>query len=657
MANQLSNESSPYLLQHANNPVQWVAWSNDVFEQAKTQDKLVLISVGYSACHWCHVMEHECFEDQEVAELMNAHFINVKVDREERPDVDQVYMTAVQLITQKGGWPLNCFTLPDGRPIYGGTYFPKEQWIHVLKSLVYTYNNDRAKTLEYAQQLTEGIRGADLIEKAQENLSFEAEKLHEMVVRWARSFDTFEGGTNRAPKFPLPNNWLFLLNYAKHFDEEKIRKQVELTLEKIAFGGIYDQIGGGFTRYSVDVLWKVPHFEKMLYDNAQLIGLYAKAYAEFGQAHYKELVFQSFEFLERELLADNGAYYSALDADSEGEEGKFYCWSKEEIEEICGKDAELAKAYWNINQLGYWEDDKYIPLKKVDDVFFAQQQNLELEKWLQIKKELIELLLSARATRVRPGLDNKIIVSWNALMAKGLLEAYRVFGEDAFLLRARKILHWIQNEQWKDAILFRVQTNGQTKIAGFLEDYANCIEAFSLAYQCTGELDFIYFAKTLTEKVVEEFQHPQSKLCYFTAQDTQLVSRNMELNDNVIPASNSVMAHAFLTMGQYFQHAEWMASAKQMLANLYDGMESYGSGYSNWGLLLLRFLEPEEQWHVLNKSSSLEVFKATTTKNCLLSYHDELPISKGYTQDKISVCVHGACFAPVDKIEEALACS
>ncbi|MEN9940797.1 MAG: hypothetical protein RL286_289, partial [Bacteroidota bacterium] len=226
MANQLSNESSPYLLQHANNPVHWVAWSNDVFEQAKAQDKLVLISVGYSACHWCHVMEHECFEDQEVAELMNAHFINVKVDREERPDVDQVYMTAVQLITQKGGWPLNCFTLPDGRPIYGGTYFPKEQWMHVLKSLVYTYNNDRAKTLEYAQQLTEGIRGADLIEKAQENLSFEAEKLHEMVVRWARSFDTFEGGTNRAPKFPLPNNWLFLLNYAKHFDEEKIRKQV-----------------------------------------------------------------------------------------------------------------------------------------------------------------------------------------------------------------------------------------------------------------------------------------------------------------------------------------------------------------------------------------------------------------------------------------------
>jgi uncharacterized protein YyaL (SSP411 family) len=657
MSNQLSNESSPYLLQHANNPVNWVAWSNDVFEQAKAQDKLVLISVGYSACHWCHVMEHECFEDEEVAALMNAHFINIKVDREERPDVDQIYMTAVQLITQKGGWPLNCFTLPDGRPIYGGTYFPKEQWMHVLKSLVYTYNNDRAKTLEYAQQLMEGIKGSDLIENPQLNINFQEEKLHEMVVRWSRSFDTFEGGTNRAPKFPLPNNWLFLMKYAAYFDEEKVRNQVELTLDKMAFGGIYDQIGGGFTRYSVDVLWKVPHFEKMLYDNAQLIELYAKAYAQYQQGHYKELVFQSFEFLERELLHESGAYYSALDADSEGEEGKFYCWAIDEVEQLFGKEAALVKSYWNFNQLGYWEDGKHIPLKKQDDLSFAKAHNMTLAQWQEKKVKFNDILLSERSKRIRPGLDNKMLVSWNAMMAKGLLEAYRVFGEESFLLRARKILLWIKNTQWQDDHLLRVNTNGQARVHAFLEDYAHSIEALSLAYQCTGELEFLNFAKSLTEKVTKDFQHPKSMLCYFAGQDSQLISRNMELNDNVIPASNSVMAHAFLTMGTYFQNQAWLDSAKQMLTNLYDGMEAYGSGYSNWGLLLFKYFEQPKQWHVLNGASSVEVFRKTQQIPCLISYHEELPISKGYTPNKISVCVHGACFAPVDQIEEALACS
>ncbi|MFM6964978.1 MAG: thioredoxin domain-containing protein, partial [Sphingomonadales bacterium] len=299
MTNQLSNESSPYLLQHANNPVHWVAWSEDIFERAKAEDKLLLISVGYSACHWCHVMEHECFEDEEVAAIMNAHFINVKVDREERPDVDQIYMTAVQLMTQRGGWPLNCFTLPDGRPIYGGTYFPKEQWMHILKSLVHTYSHDRPKAIDYARQLHEGIQQAELIDVPQEISAFSAERLHEMVVRWARTFDAFEGGTNKAPKFPLPNNWLFLLRYAQLFDEHKIEKQVQLTLDKMAFGGIYDQIGGGFTRYSVDMLWKVPHFEKMLYDNGQLTSLYANAYRHFKKPLYKRTVYQTVDWLQR----------------------------------------------------------------------------------------------------------------------------------------------------------------------------------------------------------------------------------------------------------------------------------------------------------------------------------------------------------------------
>ena len=654
MPNQLINESSPYLLQHADNPIDWMAWSDEVFTQAQNEDKLVLISVGYSACHWCHVMEHECFEDNEVAAFMNKHFINVKVDREERPDVDQVYMTAVQLMTQRGGWPLNCITLPDGRPIYGGTYFPKDQWMHVLQSLVHTYANDRAKAIDYARQLHEGIQQAELIDQPIPLDEFSSERLHEMVIRWARSFDTIEGGNNKTPKFPLPNNWKFLLEYAIHFDEEKIIKQVRLTLDKLAMGGIYDQIGGGFTRYSVDGLWKVPHFEKMLYDNAQLIGLYSHAYAAFNLPHYKELVFQTFNFLERELLSIEGAYFSALDADSEGDEGKYYCWQPEEIKMLFGTKAPLVLNYFNINELGYWEEDKYIPLRKNFDSAFAKQSGLEITDWLDKKAEVIQKMLNYREQRTKPGLDNKLIVSWNAMAAKGLLEAYRIFDHEPFLLRAIHILDWIEHTQWNGQILFRINTNGKKKIYAFLEDYAHMIEALSLAYQATGEISYLSFAKKLTDTVERDFQNEQSKMCYFTSQDSKLVSRNMEIHDNVIPSSNSVMAHAFLTLGTYFDNQAWINSAKQMLQNLYDGMETYGSGYSNWGLLLLRELNPENQWHVLNNIKASEVFTQTRENNCLISYHKELPISRLYKENKITVCQYGACHQPIDTIDEAL---
>ena len=282
--NDLIKETSPYLLQHAHNPVNWVSWSDDVFERAKAENKLVLISVGYSACHWCHVMEHESFEDEEVAVLMNKLFINVKVDREERPDVDQVYMTAVQLMTQRGGWPLNCFTLPDGRPVYGGTYFPKEQWMHILKSLHHTYENDLEKVTEYAENLHEGIISSELITESVSQYVFSKDKLDEIILRWSKNFDATYGGDSKAPKFPLPSNFEFLLDYAVNNKDAKVLKHVENSLDCMAMGGIYDQIGGGFARYSVDMLWKVPHFEKMLYDNGQLVSLYTKAYKIFQKA-------------------------------------------------------------------------------------------------------------------------------------------------------------------------------------------------------------------------------------------------------------------------------------------------------------------------------------------------------------------------------------
>ena len=298
-------------------------------------------------------MEHECFEDEEVAALMNKFFISVKVDREERPDVDQVYMTAVQLMTQKGGWPLNCFTLPDGRPIYSGTYFPKEQWMHILRSLEHTWQNDREKALEYAENLHEGIIRSELIDEAKQVEAFSEERLHELVVRWARSFDSMEGSDARAPKFPLPSNYEFLLEYGVRYEHEKVLKHVELTLDKMAMGGIYDQVGGGFTRYSVDMLWKVPHFEKMLYVNGQLLNLYSLAYEHFQKPLYKRIVAQTVEWLQREMLTNEGAFYSALDADSEGEEGKFYCWTPEEMKAVLGDDFSWVKDFYNLNA-GSW---------------------------------------------------------------------------------------------------------------------------------------------------------------------------------------------------------------------------------------------------------------------------------------------------------------
>ena len=371
--NDLIQETSPYLLQHAHNPVNWVAWSDDLFERAKKENKLVLISVGYSACHWCHVMEHESFEDEEVAALMNKFFISVKVDREERPDVDQVYMTAVQLMTQQGGWPLNCFCLPDGRPIYGGTYFPKEQWMHILKSLHFTFQNDLEKVEEYASNLHEGVQRAELIQKNETEIQFNIEKLEELVLRWSKLFDRINGGDSKAPKFPLPNNYLFLLEYAVQMNDQKVMEHVRLSLDKMAMGGIYDQVGGGFARYSVDMLWKVPHFEKMLYDNGQLIELYSKAYRITKRPLYKSVVDETVQWLEREMMADRGGLYSALDADTEGEEGKFYVWSQSELSETLTNDFTWATEYFEMGGLSDWEGNKVLMRSQTDEVFLKEK--------------------------------------------------------------------------------------------------------------------------------------------------------------------------------------------------------------------------------------------------------------------------------------------
>ncbi len=659
--NDLINETSPYLLQHAHNPVNWVAWSDDAFERAKKENKLVLISVGYSACHWCHVMEHESFEDKEVAALMNKFFISVKVDREERPDVDQVYMTAVQLMTQQGGWPLNCFCLPDGRPIYGGTYFPKDQWIHILKSLHFTFQNDFEKVEEYASKLHEGVQRAELIQKNETEIQFNIEKLRELVLRWSKLFDGINGGDSKAPKFPLPQNYLFLLEYATQMDDQKVMEHVCLSLDKMAMGGIYDQVGGGFARYSVDMLWKVPHFEKMLYDNGQLIELYSKAYRITNSPLYKRVVDETVQWLEREMIADRGGLYSALDADTEGQEGKFYVWSERELAETLTNDFDWASDYFEMGYLSDWEGNKVLMCSQTDEIFLNEKGWTEVFFDQELKK-LKKRLLNIRSERVFPGIDDKVLTGWNAMTVKGLAHAAVIFDEPRYLDLGRDIITTLLNNQWDGNQLKRNFKNGYSTIDAFLEDYAHMIDGLIALHQADLEENWINAAVSLTEKAIEEFSDEKSGMFFFTDSSSNLIARKMEINDNVIPSSNSVMAHNLFALGSLTGRMEWINRAEQMMYNVYDGMEMYGSGYSNWAMLLQRMIT--EQKEVVfagnNVDEAISEFRGQIDIPVLLARVTEsstLSISQGRhsTDDLIIyVCEKGVCSLPVKSVAEAI---
>ncbi|MBU2018309.1 MAG: thioredoxin domain-containing protein [Bacteroidetes bacterium] len=588
--NELTKEGSLYLQQHASNPVHWKSFSNAAFEQAKNENKLVLISIGYSACHWCHVMEHESFENEEVAKIMNEHFVCIKVDREERPDVDQIYMAAVQIMTDRGGWPLNCFTLPDGKPIYGGTYFPKDQWIHILQSLVYTYEKEPEKVLEYANELTEGISKSELIDQAAVLTQFPIDKIEELILRWTKKFDIQEGGPTSAPKFPLPNNHEFLLRYALIHANETVLKQVELTLQKMARGGIYDQIRGGFARYSVDMLWKVPHFEKMLYDNGQLLSLYAAAYQNASKSEYATVLKQTTEWLYDEMLSPEGGLYSAVDADSEGVEGKFYCWEKEEFEKALLKDQKWALEYYNINQRGYWEDDFYILLRTISPEAFAKKLGVSDAEFKEMVENLNDHLLSIRAHKVRPQTDKKIITSWNALALSGLIATDEALKDSTSKVLIQRVYKFLSSEMIEPNFqVLRNYNQGKASIPGFLEDYAALIQSFIDLYLYNLNVDALALAKNLTEYVLRKFKHPESGMFYFSEENEELIARKMELHDNVMPSSNSIMAKNLCRLGMILDHPKYTLHSQQMVSNIADGMEMYGSGYSNWADLYLHF--------------------------------------------------------------------
>jgi uncharacterized protein YyaL (SSP411 family) len=661
--NKLIHASSPYLLQHAHNPVDWYEWGPEALEKAKLENKLLLVSIGYSACHWCHVMERESFEMEEVAEVMNKHYVCIKVDREERPDIDQIYMLAIQLMTGSGGWPLNCICLPDQRPIYGGTYFRKNDWMNILENVAALWANEPAKALQYADRLTEGIVAAERIVPNVFPEPFDAAQLQAIVNPWVERFDLEEGGHQAAPKFPLPNNWLFMLRFSQLSGHQQTLQAALLTLDKMAYGGIYDQLGGGFARYSVDEYWHVPHFEKMLYDNGQLLSVYAEAYQLTKDSKYRAVIQETADWLAREMTSPEGLFYSALDADSEGVEGKFYVWDKEEIEAVLGPDAALINGYYQVTSEGNWaEEQTNVLMRKLDDARFAAEHGLTPEQWEVILQRSKEKLLEQRSRRVRPGLDDKCLTSWNAMTIKGLAEASVICGEPRWLDMATASARFIlANMRTQNGGLYRNYKNGKATIEAFLDDYAFLIDALISLYQADFAESWLYEAKGLTDYVIEHFTDPAGPMFFYTPNSAEtLIARKHELMDNVIPASNSVMAQNLQRLGLYFDQDNYSEKARAMLLAILPQIKTYGSAYSNWAIRLLNEVYGISEVAVTgsNQSSVLKALSSIYLPNkiILAGTNTTLPLlrNKESIETKIYICRNKACQLPVSTVEEAL---
>jgi uncharacterized protein YyaL (SSP411 family) len=662
--NALINETSPYLQQHAHNPVEWHPWNEATLQRAVDEDKPLLISIGYAACHWCHVMAHETFEDEETAKIMNDNFMCIKVDREERPDVDAVYMRAVQAMTGSGGWPLHAFALPDGKPFFGGTYFPRSQWQKLCTSASNEYKGNRKKLVKYADRLDKGLRETAPLISFPGDESFPKNLLKKTINQLKSHFDLQNGGMRGAPKFPMPSLNNFLLNFGILHNDLSILSHVKLTLQRMAMGGIYDHIGGGFARYSTDPYWKVPHFEKMLYDNAQLISLYSKAYRFFKEPLFQQTVEETTEFLLRELRTPEGLFASSLDADSEGVEGKYTVWGQEELKKTLGDLYPIAEVIFNINPTGLWEHGQYILLMQSSMTALATELNKSEKELKQIIARIKSSLFDQREHRTKPGLDHKSLTSWNGLAIQGLAEAYDAFHSLNTLKASENTAEFmLSHVRMPDGGLFHTYTNGQARIIGFLEDYSMLIGGLISLYQSTFNEKWIYQAKELMEYSVDHFFDHQSGFFFFTSDEqTDLTKRDIELTDGVIPSSNSTIAHDLLYLSHYFENDAWEKISNRMVLMQKESLSQNSSSYSHWASLYLTHTHPF--FEVAINGPKIAAF----TKKMKVDFHpnilyagsstaSELPILKNrYKEDgtHIYICRDKVCAAPVGSPKKAI---
>jgi uncharacterized protein len=656
MANRLATSTSPYLLQHAHNPVDWYEWGKDALNRAVAEDKPILVSIGYSSCHWCHVMERESFEDHDIADLMNEYFVCIKVDREERPDIDHIYMEAVQAMRQSGGWPLNVFLTPDQKPFFGGTYFPPQRWAQLLLQINKTFRERREEINESAEDLKNHLQTTDLNRFAKDGeVAFSSESLDKMFHLLAARFDKTWGGIEKAPKFIMPSVWHFLLRYYFITKNQDALRMVTHTLKHIAYGGIYDHLAGGFSRYSVDGEWFAPHFEKMLYDNAQLLSLYSEAFAATHDDHFKKVVYETTAWLENEMTHPGGGFYSALDADSEGVEGKFYTWTEDEIKNILGEQAELITSYYHSSPEGNWEHGRNI-LKR-GHVTQLREEPEKLDEW---KKKL----LAVRNKRIRPGLDDKILTGWNAMTIQGLIDAYKVFGDEKFLTLALTNISFLEAFLMENGKVYRAFKNKHSETEAFLEDYAYLIQAYTSLYQVTFNEGWLHKADRWCHYVMENFYDQKDGFFHLASQAAEkLIAKKKEVFDNVIPASNSVMAHNLHTLGVLLDKEEWKDLAIKMTTRLAALIESEPGYMSNWGILFAEIIHGISEV-VISGDDALahrqELHRHFSPFIISVGTRDksELPLLAGRdakaNETFIYVCKNKTCQLPVNTPAEAL---
>jgi len=675
--NRLQHETSPYLRQHAHNPVDWYAWKPEAFERARTEDKPILVSIGYSTCHWCHVMERESFEDQSVADFMNAHFINIKVDREERPDVDQIYMEACQVFSGSGGWPLNCFLTPDGRPYYAGTYFPPEpaynrpSWRQVLQQMQQVFRTRRDVVEDQAKRLLEMIQKTDSTFVAQIDTSQDLENTYSPALMTqifellTAQFDVQEGGFGRAPKFPGSMSLQFLLEYHYYTGDAAALAHVQLSLDKMAMGGIYDQLGGGFARYATDRAWLVPHFEKMLYDNALLVTLLSAAYRATGKALYRETMEETLAFIEREMTCPDGGFYSALDADSEGVEGKFYVWTKAEVEAVLGADAALFCEFYDVTEAGNWEHSNIL-WRKVSLEDFAASRNLDATKIAQTFKICRAKLLEARAQRTRPGLDDKILLDWNALQISAYAHAFEATGEAAYRNIAQQQLQFLLKafKKSEGLDLHHTYKSGAAQYDAFLDDYAFLIAAMLDVYAVTFDLSLLETARQYAAHVKENFWDTDSDLFFFTSEKQQdILFRQKSLYDNAQPSGNATMALNLVRLSILCGDSDMAAQASRMLLRMKDAIGKYPSSFARWASAVGTMAFPQGEIAIVGSEAlaAASVFHRAYLPHATIMAAAEgderYPLLAGKIagQLDIFVCKNYACLLPVQTPEAALA--
>ena len=667
--NRLIRETSPYLLQHAHNPVDWYPWGEEAFQKAKSENKPILLSIGYSACHWCHVMERESFENEKIAALMNESFVNIKVDREERPDLDEIYMNAVQILTGRGGWPMTMFLTPEGKPFYGGTYFPPEDrqgmpgFPRILQGVAQAYRERPRDVEKSVEQILEALH--HMSESHRSDKDFAPDIIGESCEKIGRAYDAENGGLGQAPKFPNAGVYELFLRHYDHCKSERYLEMVVNTLSKMAQGGIYDHLGGGFHRYSVDARWLVPHFEKMLYDNAQLLRIYAQTYLLTKEPLFKSVVEETARYLMREMLHPEGGFYSTQDADSEGEEGKFFVWTPDQINRLLGEaDGEFFCRMYDVSEQGNFEDKNILhPILTLDQASkFFRQDKSAIEGLIGRAKEK---LFAARETRIKPFRDEKIIAAWNGLALSGLAEAIKITNNPACAEAANRTVAFVFSKMFRDGFLLHVYKDNQAKLLGYLDDYAFLAIGLLDLYEVLLDRSLFERAVQLTEIMLREFWDEPGGAFFYTGKSHEpLISRAKPIFDASIPSGNAMATQLLLRLYHQTGNEDYRGRAEKVLRSYYEPMANQPFGFAHLLCVMDQYLSPAKEIVIVgmrDDSRTLDLIEGVhqlylSNKTLQLAAPDQplvnlSPLLQGKTQvdgqPTAYVCQNFTCSAPV----------